>query len=192
MPIRSARRRSTWRPALPSRWWWARACPGVERYLHFTLNGCNEKGYDYGITRGDPAFPLPTALSYAAAAQALEDAQPVERVQAAEKLWRASFACPQRNELIIAWWSEGEAQLLHLPTAAPWGTWKSSFFQSLSAGGAVVRGVIQPDEPFHVSHFVSNKLLLVRIMAVGRDRASLFLGKPSAKVMRVLMVLLAW
>jgi hypothetical protein len=116
-----------------------KSVPGVERYLHFTLNGCNEKGYDYGITRGDPAFPLPTALSYAAAAQVLEDAQPVDRVQVAEKLWRASFSCPQRNELIIAWWSEGEPQLLHLPPDAPLGMWKNSFFRTLSAGGQGVR-----------------------------------------------------
>ena len=60
-------------------------------------------------------------------------------MQVAEKLWRASFSCLQRNELIIAWWSEGEPQLLHLPPGAPRGTWKNSFFQSLSAGGQGVR-----------------------------------------------------
>ncbi len=72
-----------------------KSVPGVERYIQFTLQGCNEKGYEYGLVRGDPAYPLPTALAYASAAQALDDAEPVELFEAAPKLWRASFACPR-------------------------------------------------------------------------------------------------
>ncbi len=100
-----------------------KSVPGVERYLHFTQSGCNEGGHEYGLTRGDPGYPLPAALNYAAAAWVLEGAAPVETAQAGPALWRSSFACPERGELVVAWWADEEGQAAQIPAGAPAGRW---------------------------------------------------------------------
>jgi hypothetical protein len=64
----------------------------------------------------------------------------VELAEAAPRLWRASFACLSRNELVIAWWSEDQAMQLRLPDAAPAGRWTTSLFQSPPARPAVSIG----------------------------------------------------
>jgi len=112
-----------------------KSVPGVEKNLHFTMAGCNEAGYEYGLLRGDPPYPLPAALAYATAAYVLDAARPLRLTQVTGRLSRASFACPERDELLVAWWSDGEPVRLHPPADAPRGRWVGSLFQALRARG---------------------------------------------------------
>jgi hypothetical protein len=106
-----------------------KSVPGVEKYMHFTISGCNEGGYEYGICRGDPAYPMPLALAYSTAAYVLDDTRPVERVKVGRGLWRASFVCEARNELIVAWWADEDGLAAQPPADAPAGRWVDSFQQ---------------------------------------------------------------
>lgn len=106
-----------------------KSVPGVEKYMHFTISGCNEGGYEYGICRGDPAYPMPLALAYSTAAYVLDDTRPVERVKVGRGLWRASFVCEARNELIVAWWADEDGLAAQPPANAPAGRWLDSFQQ---------------------------------------------------------------
>lgn len=110
----------------------AKSVPGVERYLHFTLRGANERGYEYGLLRGDPSWPLPAAVMYAAAAWHLEDARPVERRDIGDKLRVATFAHEGRNELIAVFMADDDAQAVQLPPGAPRGVWLDSLFRELA------------------------------------------------------------
>ncbi|OGV68647.1 MAG: hypothetical protein A3K19_14880 [Lentisphaerae bacterium RIFOXYB12_FULL_65_16] len=105
--------------------------PGVEKYMHFTLGGCNESGYEYGLLRGDPAYPLPAAAAYAAAAHTLDDTRPIELAPCGDALWRASFVCNTRQELVIAWWADTANCAVQLAADAPAGRWSDSFFATL-------------------------------------------------------------
>lgn len=108
--------------------------PGVEKFLYFTLRGCNEDGNEYGLLRGQPAYPLPAATAYAAAAYALDATDAGELTQAAGGLWRASFVCHDRDELVVAWWTDGEPARVRPPADAPQGRWLDSFLQVLRPG----------------------------------------------------------
>lgn len=107
-----------------------KSVPGVDKFLWFTLQGCNEGGYEYGLLRGQPSYPLPAALAYSACAYLLDATRPVELKSVASGVWRASFVCDQRQELVVAWFTEGEPVLLRPPAAAPAGQWRDSFLQS--------------------------------------------------------------
>jgi len=109
----------------------AKSVPGVERYLHFTQRGANESGYEYGLLRGDPSWPLPAAVMYSAAAWFLEDTRPVERREIGDKLRVATFAHAGRNELIAVFMADDEAQAVQLPPGAPAGRWVDSLFREL-------------------------------------------------------------
>jgi len=109
-----------------------KSVPGVEKFLWFTLAGCNEGGYEYGLLRGAPLYPLPAALAYATAAHIFDATRPVETKQAKTEVWRASFACEERDELIVAWWSDGEQALVRPPAGAPAGRWFDGFYRPLS------------------------------------------------------------
>lgn len=103
--------------------------PGVEKNLYFTMQGCNEGGHEYGLVRGAPAYPLPAALAYAAAAHLLDAARPLELTQPVAGLQRATFACDSRNELIAVWWTDGEAVSLAPPEGAPAGRWIDGYLR---------------------------------------------------------------
>ncbi len=113
--------------------------PGVEKMLYFTLQGCNEGGSEYGLLRGSPSYPLPAALAYATCAYVLHPSDPGELASVAGDLWRASFASPQRDQLIVAWWSQGDGVTITLPTGAPEGRWLDSFCQVLRPTGGQVK-----------------------------------------------------
>jgi hypothetical protein len=108
--------------------------PGVEKNLYFTFAGCNEHGNEYGLVRGSPLYPLPAALAYATAAYLLDAAAPVALERAGGQLWRCSFACEKRDELIVVWWTEGEAVALRPPEDAPGGRWIDSFCRRVKPG----------------------------------------------------------
>lgn len=108
--------------------------PGVEKNLYFTFTGCNEHGNEYGLVRGPPLYPLPAALTYATAAYVLDAAAPVALEHAGGQLWRASFACGKRDELIVVWWTEGDAVALRPPAQAPKGRWIDSFCGRIEPG----------------------------------------------------------
>ncbi len=108
-----------------------KSVPGVEKYLHFTLAGCNEDGYEYGVTRGHPAYPLPAAIAYATCAYVLDGGRPVERRQVSADLWRASFANEDRGELLVAWFSTGDAVSVKPTADAPRGEWIDSYMHSI-------------------------------------------------------------
>jgi len=116
----------------------AKSVPGVERYLHFTLRGANERGYEYGLLRGDPAWPLPAAVMYAAAAWFLEDTKPVARRDVGDKLRVATFAHASRKELIAVFMADDEANAVQMPADAPAGTWTDSLFRELRPDGGKV------------------------------------------------------
>jgi hypothetical protein len=105
--------------------------PGVEKNLYFTMQGCNESGHEYGLVRGAPAYPLPAALAYATTAYVLDAARPVELVRPAAGLHRATFACEERNELIVVWWTDGDAVSLKPPKSAPAGRWTDGYLRPL-------------------------------------------------------------
>jgi hypothetical protein len=109
--------------------------PGVEKHLYFTMEGCNEYGNEYGLVRGTPMYPLPAALAYAAAAHTLDGTGPGTLTQAAGDLWRATFACPERDELIVVWWTDGPTVALRPPGGAREGRWFDSFFADPRRGG---------------------------------------------------------
>jgi len=108
--------------------------PGVEKMLYFTLQGCNEDGNEYGLLRGRPSYPLPAATAYAAAAYALDNTTPCELVQTAGGLWRAGFVRRGSDELVIAWWTDGEQASIRPPISAPAGRWLDSLLQVLEPG----------------------------------------------------------
>ena len=109
----------------------AKSVPGVEKYLHFTQHGCNERGYVYGLARGDPGYPLPAAVAYAAAAHTLNATEPLTLARVDGGVWRAAFACRSRCELVVAWWADTKGQAVELPPTAPLGKWRDSLFQTL-------------------------------------------------------------
>jgi hypothetical protein len=112
-----------------------KSVPGVEKFLWFTFSGCNEGGYEYGLVRGRPAYPLPAACAYAVAAYQLDDTQPVELVQPAADVWRASFRSDRREDLVVAWWSQGDPVLLRPPgDAPPYSRWLDSYGTALLPG----------------------------------------------------------
>lgn len=117
-----------------------KSVPGVEKYLHFTQIGCNEGGNEYGLLRGHPAYPLPAATAYAAAAYLLDGGKPAGLDKLGADLWRARFVNEERDELIIAWWCDGEPVKLRPPVNAPDGTWTDSFFQGLRPGDGITVG----------------------------------------------------
>jgi hypothetical protein len=108
--------------------------PGVERYLHFTQRGCNESGYEYGLMRGHPAYPLPAAVAYATAAYLLDDTQSLGLKQVGADLWSAVFTCKSRDELVTVLWSEGDEDLVRPSTTLPQGRWTSSLQEQLTPG----------------------------------------------------------
>ncbi|MGQ9729882.1 MAG: sugar-binding protein [Candidatus Zipacnadales bacterium] len=107
--------------------------PGVEKHLYFTMQGCNEHGNEYGLVRGSPSYPLPAALAYASTAYLLDATQPLKLEQVAGQLWRATFTCPSRNELIAVYWSEGAPVSVRPPSDAPKGRWVDGFLHPLRA-----------------------------------------------------------
>lgn len=111
-----------------------KAVRGVERFLWFTFSGCNEGGYEYGLVRGRPAYPLPAALAYAMAAYHLTDTAPLETVQPVPDVWRAAFRSDRRGELVTVWWSCGDPVRLVPPPDGPAGRWSDSWGGSPEPG----------------------------------------------------------
>jgi len=118
----------------------AKSVGGVEKFLWFTCQGCNEGGYEYGLLRGQPSYPLPAAMAYATAAYLLEPSRPAGPAVARGELWRAAFACDARKELVVAFWSVGEELRLTPPKDAPRGEWFDSFLRPVGASGGVAVG----------------------------------------------------
>lgn len=116
-----------------------RSVPGVEKFLYFTMLGCNEQGHEYGLFRGRPPYPLPAAAAYATCAYLLHHARPIELVEAGEGMWRASFHAPERKELVVAWWNAGSSCTLSLPAQAPAGQWLDAFGRRLRPAGGKVQ-----------------------------------------------------
>lgn len=112
-----------------------KSVPGMEKFSYFTQIGCNEGGYEYGLLRGRPAFPLPAALAYSAAAWLLDGAQPVESVAVTPDLHRFSFACKERDELVVVWWNDGEATAIDPPAGAPAGVWYTGLLEQVARPG---------------------------------------------------------
>lgn len=112
-----------------------KSVPGVEKFLYFTMRGCNEHGYEYGLLRGEPAYPLPAALAYSTCAYLLHHARPGELSGVSSDVWRATFTVPERDQLVVVWWTEGEAVRLDLPAGEPSGTWLDSFCRVLRPKG---------------------------------------------------------
>ena len=110
-----------------------KSVPGVDKFLWFTEIGCDEGGYEYGVLRGTPAYPLPAALAYSTAAWVLDDTKPVSMKRVAGELWRASFACQKRHEMVVVWWSEGDDVMIRPGAGAPSGTWWTSMYDHPSA-----------------------------------------------------------
>ncbi|MDH7568136.1 MAG: sugar-binding protein, partial [Armatimonadota bacterium] len=98
----------------------ARSVPGIERFFWFLHNGCNEKGYEYGLWRGDPEQPLPAAAAYATCARFLDHAAPRRALRLAEEVRGFAFASPERNRGVVTLWSLGEEKRLSvaLPSGA--------------------------------------------------------------------------
>lgn len=114
--------------------------PGVEKFLYFTLAGCDEHGYEYGLTRGRPRYPLPAALAYASAAYWLDGGKPVGHALVTPELHRATFFNSERRELTVAWYSQGAQVSVSPPASAPTGRWFDSFFGPLRARGPFTVG----------------------------------------------------
>ncbi len=110
-----------------------KSVPGVDKFIWFTQIGCDEGGYEYGLLRGAPAYPLPAALAYSTAAWVLDDTRPVSMKRVAGELWRASFACQRRHEMVVVWWSEGDDVMIRPPNGAPVGTWWTSMYDHPAA-----------------------------------------------------------
>ncbi|MBC7288739.1 MAG: hypothetical protein H5T86_12025, partial [Armatimonadetes bacterium] len=109
----------------------AKSVQGVEKFIWFTLQGCNEGGYEYGLLRGAPSYPLPAAAAYATAAYLLEPTRPAGPAVSRGELWRATFICDERKELVVVFWSVGDDLHLTPPKDAPAGQWFDSFMQPL-------------------------------------------------------------
>ncbi|NOY81665.1 MAG: hypothetical protein GXP31_11775 [Kiritimatiellaeota bacterium] len=83
-----------------------RSVPGVDRWFWFLQNGCNERGYEYGLWRGDVAQPLPAAVAYAAAARFLYHAVPASREPALPQGLRGFvFRCADLERAVVSIWS---------------------------------------------------------------------------------------
>ncbi|MCX7597382.1 MAG: hypothetical protein N2512_00750, partial [Armatimonadetes bacterium] len=111
----------------------AKSVQGVEKFIWFTLQGCNEGGYEYGLLRGEPPYPLPAAMAYATAAYLLEPTRTAGPAVSRGDLWRASFVCDERKELVVVFWSVGDDLRLTPPKDAPPGKWFDSFLRPLRA-----------------------------------------------------------
>lgn len=118
----------------------AKSVAGVEKFIWFTLQGCNEGGYEYGLLRGEPSYPLPAAMAYATAAYLLEPTRPVGLAVSRGDLWRASFVCDERKELVVVFWSVGDDLRLTPPKAAPSGQWFDSFLRPLRPSDGIPVG----------------------------------------------------
>lgn len=118
----------------------AKSVQGVEKFLWFTLQGCNEGGHEYGLLRGEPSYPLPAAMAYATAAYLLEPSRPASPAVARGDLWRASFVCDERKELVVVFWSVGDDLHLTPPKQAPVGRWFDSFMRPIRPAGRIVVG----------------------------------------------------
>jgi hypothetical protein len=110
----------------------AKSVVGVRKFLWFTMAGCNESGYEYGLLRGTPVYPLPAALAYATCADLLDDTRPVEAKAVTGEVWRASFTCLERDQLIVVWWSDGATAFVRPapvppPTTGVWQGGESTF-----------------------------------------------------------------
>jgi hypothetical protein len=109
----------------------AKSIPGVERYTQFTMaNWEGRDSFSYGMLREEPAYPLPAAVAYAAAAYHLADTRPIDRVAVGDGLWRATFVSDERQELIVVWWSDADNRAVTLTPDAPAGVWTTSLLES--------------------------------------------------------------
>ena len=70
-------------------------------------------------------------MAYAAAAHTLNATTPLGLARVGDAVWRATFACPGRSELVVAWWADTANQAVELSDTTPSGTWHDSLFQPL-------------------------------------------------------------
>jgi len=115
----------------------AKSVRGVEKFLWFTLEGCDNWGYEYGLLRGRPCYPLPAAMAYATAAFLLEPSRPVGSAVSRGDLWRTTFVCDDRKELVVVFWSVGDELRLTPPKEAPRGEWFDSFLRSVASSAGI-------------------------------------------------------
>ncbi len=173
-----------------------KSVPGVERFLYFTMTGCNETGYEYGLLRGLPMYPLPAACAYATCAYLLEGTKPVEPVSIEKGVYRASFSAPERDELVVVWWAMGETMNVILPQVGDSGRWYDSFMQPAPAPGEGVRVgrmpvyLVLPLKKFGVRPELltgvkvapAEALTIQRVYVSGREALSLDVANRTNKV----------
>jgi hypothetical protein len=85
-----------------------RTVPGVAKFLYFTQFGMNEGGYESGVLRGNPRYPLPAACAYATCARMLAHARPVGPLALGPRVagWRFEAEQPDRA-LVVIWCRDG-------------------------------------------------------------------------------------
>ena len=85
-----------------------RTVPGVAKFLYFTQVGMNEGGYEYGVLRGNPRYPLPAACAYATCARMLANARPVGPLDLGPRVAGWRFDTEGRDgALVVTWCREG-------------------------------------------------------------------------------------
>ncbi len=89
-----------------------RSVPGIERWFWFLETGCNERGYEYGLWRGNPGQPLPAAVAYATSARFLYHVTPIRRLELPAPLRAYAFACPELSRAVVAVWSTADEEVL--------------------------------------------------------------------------------
>lgn len=101
----------------------ARSVAGVEKYFWFLQQGCNEKGFEYGLWRGAPSQPLPAAAAYATCARFLRHARPLRTLRLSDSLRGFSFVRGERKQGVAAVWAVEDAVKLNLPAMTGLAVW---------------------------------------------------------------------
>ncbi|MBU0608093.1 MAG: hypothetical protein KKI08_09395, partial [Armatimonadetes bacterium] len=82
----------------------AHSVPGVDRYFWFLDEGCNERGYEYGLFRR--GMPLPAALAYATLAHVLHHATPMASPDLGPLVQAHCFTSDDTGRGVTVLWSE--------------------------------------------------------------------------------------
>jgi hypothetical protein len=99
--------------------------PGVAKFLYFTQTGMNEGGYEYGVLRGNPRYPLPAACAYATCARMLARARPVGPIDLGPRVAGWQFEDEAQNRVLIVIWCRDGTLSLHAKLPSGGQAWTS-------------------------------------------------------------------
>jgi hypothetical protein len=102
-----------------------RTVPGVTRFLYFTQVGMNENGYEYGVLRGTPPYPLPAACAYATCARMLAHARPIGPIDLGPRVAAWRFRNDGRDGVLVVIWSRNGTFSLHVKLPVGGQAWNS-------------------------------------------------------------------